>query len=101
VKLYHGEKAAAAVRERFIEVFSKKEMPADLPTLKLTGKGLTVIDVVMAAGLAKSKGEARRLAEQGAVEIDDVVKKDANEILSFRGGEVIKIGKRHFFRVRI
>jgi tyrosyl-tRNA synthetase len=101
VKLYHGEEVAAAARGKFIEVFSKKEMPADLPPLKLPSPKCSLLDVVLAAGVAKSRSEARRLIAQGAVEIDGAVKKDANEILSFRGGEILKIGKRHFFRVKI
>ncbi|MBT9175694.1 MAG: Tyrosine--tRNA ligase [candidate division WS2 bacterium] len=54
----------------------------------------------MKAGMP-SKSEARRLILQKAVEIDSEVKNDPNEILSLRGGEILKIGKKKFFRIKI
>ena len=98
VKLYHGEEAARAAEEKFVAMFSRGEMPEDLPGLKLAGK-ITVLDMVIASGAAKSKGEARRLVEQGAVKISGKTKDDPNEILALEGGEVVRIGKKHFFRV--
>lgn len=98
VKLYHGETAARAAEERFGAMYSKGEMPKDLPELALAGN-ISVLDLVVASGAAKSKGEARRLIEQGAVEVGKQTKKDPNEILSLEGGEVVRIGKKHFFRV--
>jgi tyrosyl-tRNA synthetase len=100
VKLYHGEEAAELARQGFEKLFSKKEAPADLPGLKVKSDA-TAMEVVLASGAAKSKSEARRLIEQGSFEIDGAVKKDPNETLSLRGGEVIKIGKKRFFRAKI
>ncbi len=100
VKTIYGEKAAAAAREKFIEVFSKKEMPGDLQELKVKS-GATLLEVVLASGAAKSKSEARRLVEQGAVEVAGAVKKDPTEVLNLKGGEVVRIGKKAFFRVKI
>lgn len=101
VKLYHGEKAAKAAEENFTRTFSNKEIPADLPALKLANKNLTATDVVAVAGIAKSKGEARRLIEQGALEIDGKVFKDPNLKLELRNGQVIRIGKKSFFRAEM
>ncbi len=107
VKLYHGEKAAAAAREEFNKVFSKKEMPEDLPfhevSLEMLSSG-TVATLVRDSGVAKSNSEARRLVEQGALEIGGKVLKDPNlklESLKLKGGEQEKIGKKHFFRIKI
>lgn len=100
VKTIYGEEAAGAAREKFIEIFSKKEMPEDLPTIK-TSPITTPLLLAIASGIAKSNSEARRLAEQGAVEIDGKIKKDPNERLQPKGGEVVKIGKKNFFRIKI
>ena len=100
VKLYHGEKAASAARAEFDKVFSKKEAPEDAPELNLP-KNLSVLDVVVASGAVKSKGEARRLIEQGAVDIGGSKKSDPKEVYKFKGGETVKIGKKHFFRITI
>ncbi|MEK7543116.1 MAG: tyrosine--tRNA ligase [Patescibacteria group bacterium] len=97
VKLYHGEKSANGAREEWIRVFSKKETPDDVVELKVSKK-ISVVDLLLKAGI-ESKSEARRLIEQGGVKIGDKTKKDSSEILNLRGGEILKIGKRRFFRI--
>lgn len=100
VSRYYGEAVAREAGLRWGTIFSKKEMPKDLSALKVGGgRSVSVRDVLMLSGVVKSKGEARRLTEQGGFEVDGVKEKDPDEQLNFRGGEVIKIGKRHFFRV--
>jgi tyrosyl-tRNA synthetase len=101
VRRYHGEKAAHSAQENFEKLFSKKEIPNDIPELKIKTGAISVLDLVLAAGVAKSKGEAKRLIEQGGVEVGGVVKKDPAEILDLRGGEVARIGKKRFFRIKI
>ena len=101
VKRYHGEEAAELARQNFNKLFSKKEAPADLPVLKLKSKSVSVLDVVLKSGVVKSKNEARRLIEQGGFDVDGVAKKNPQEILNLRGGEVLKIGKKSFFRARV
>lgn len=69
-------------------------------------KRLSVLDVVLSPQAAarpslKSKSEARRLIEQGAVEIDGAVRKDPTEVIYLQGGEILKIGKKKFFRVKL
>jgi len=100
VALYHGKAAAEKAQERWERVFSKKEIhAADIPELKLKSKKISVVDLVLASGVAKSKSEARRLVGQGAVSVNGVVEKDPVKTLSFGGGEVAKVGKKNFFRV--
>lgn len=101
VKIYHGEKAAAAAQEKFITVFSKKDMQAvALPTLRLKKNKISPLDLVLASGIAKSKSEARRLISAGAVELAGTLKKNPNELLEIRAGQVLKIGKKSFFRIK-
>lgn len=101
VKLYHGEKSARAAQEDFTKLFSRKEIPTNIPELRLALRKISLIDVVVASRVAKSKGEARRLIEQGAVDVDDATKKNPLEECKFKGGETVKIGKKNFFRVRV
>jgi tyrosyl-tRNA synthetase len=98
---YHGPKAAAKAAESWEKMFSKKDLAgADLPELKVK-KGMTVLDLVVASGAASSRSEARRLAEQGAVSLNGKVLKDWSAEIAFSGGEVLKIGKRHFFKAKV
>lgn len=99
VKKMHGEPAAHEAQEKFETLFSKKEIPEDILEL-VVAHGATALDIVMASGVTESKSDARRLIEQGAVEIDGVKKTEASEELQLNGGEVVKIGKRHFFKVK-
>lgn len=98
-KIYHGEKLAGAAQEKFDRVFSKKETPTDAPSLKVPKKKISVLDLVLLSGVAKSKSEARRLIEQGGVKIDNEVKKNLAEIISLKGNEALKLGKKTFFRI--
>jgi len=100
VKTMHGEKKAQLAQENFDKLFSKHEMPNDLPELKLKIGERAVIDIVFASGVVKSKGESRRLIEQGGFEIDGKVVKDPAEALGLKGGEAVKIGKKSFFRIK-
>ncbi len=98
VKRYHGEKAARDAGTRFEKTFSKKEIPEEIPELKLKTKEIGIIELLLGTGIA-SNSEARRLIGQGAVELDGVLKNDPYETMRPRGGEVLKIGKHRFFRI--
>jgi tyrosyl-tRNA synthetase len=100
VKRYHGERAARDAQENFAKLFSRKEVPDDVPELKLKKSGMTAVDVVIASGVAKSRGEARRLIEQGGFDLGGKTHKDPQSELTLRGGEVIKVGKKRFFKVK-
>ncbi|MBI3671350.1 tyrosine--tRNA ligase [Candidatus Azambacteria bacterium] len=97
--LYHGDKKAKEARDEFIKIFSKKEKPTEIEEYKLSKIELSLIELLAESGLAKSKSDAKRLVEQGGVSVDDAVHKDIKKILSFKGGEIIKVGKRRFIKV--
>jgi len=98
VGMYHSENDAKKTKEEFIRVFSKKEMPEEIPQLRIKNDVLGIVDLLIEAGV-KSKSEARRLIKQGGVKIDDEIKKDPTETLNLKGGEILRIGKRRFCRI--
>lgn len=98
VGMYHSPSAAEKAKEEFIRVFSKKELPKEIPSLKIKKKKINIVDLV-AKAQNSSKSGARRLVEQGGVKVNDEIKNDPDEILNLKGGEVLKIGKRRFFRI--
>ncbi len=100
VTLYHSAKAAKAAKQHFAQVFSKKEMPDVIPELLLSGRSLTIVDVLVEAGFAPSKGEAKRLIEQGGVKIGTDVVTDPMLFVSPRTDEaVVQKGKRFFVKL--
>lgn len=100
VKIYHGEKEASVAKENFSNLFSKKDLSGDLPMLK-SAKEISVTDLVLASQLVSSKAQAWRLIEQGGFSLNEKQKKNPREILSLKGGETVKIGKKSFFKIKV
>ncbi|MBQ8352585.1 MAG: tyrosine--tRNA ligase [Clostridia bacterium] len=74
-KEVHGEEAAVLAESQAKAAFGGGD--AELLTKQVTDVA-TVVDVMVAASVAKSKGEARRLIEQGGVSVDDTKVTDGN-----------------------
>ncbi len=104
VELYHDAAAARAAEEHFERVHRNGLEPKDMPFKRGKVKN-TSVEIMVGAGLVKSKSEARRLVKQGAVWIDDrKLKEGEGDIpLTFAEGDsfVIKVGKRRFARIVI
>lgn len=99
VKRYHGEKKARAAAENFAKTFSRRETPDVIPALKIANGTILPVDLIIASGVFKSRGEARRLIEQGGFDVDNHPCRDPQSPLVLKGGEVIKVGKKRFFKV--
>lgn len=97
VKRFHGEEGAKAGLEHFEKVFSKKETPDDMPQFN-NPNGKLVSAVLIEAGIAKSKNEARRLIDQGAVKINGE-KISRDEPFTLTETSVLQAGKRHFLKL--
>jgi tyrosyl-tRNA synthetase len=106
VRIYHGEKEAIQAKEEFIKMFQKKEAPDEMPEVSLAElgfdlqTGVELVALLVAAKLASSRGEARRLIDQGGVRINDKKIEDVQAVINFSSGDIIKVGKRKFARVR-
>jgi tyrosyl-tRNA synthetase len=98
VSIYHGEDSAAKAEEAFRTVFQEQGEPEDMPELRLA-PGQTVVEVLLAAGLAKSKGEARRLIAQNGVHLGEDSLDDPNQLMNISRGKVLRVGKRRFVRL--
>ena len=92
---FWGADAAEEAEARFERTVQRKETPDEMPEFAATD-GQTLFDVVVAAGMAPSNREARRLFEQGAVSIDGAVAQ-ATELS--RAGAVVQVGKRRWLRL--
>lgn len=106
VAKFHGETAARESSEEFRRVFSQKELPDEMPEVTLTSSDVAdgeieVVGLLVKAGLASSRSEARRLIEQGAVRIGDERISDPKARRRLQDGVVVKSGKRGFARVRL
>lgn len=108
VEVYHGPEAAERAADEFRRVFSRKELPEEMPVARLSRSGFStervwVVDLLISLGLAASKGEARRLIEGGGVAIDGEKVIDSDLELAFEevDNKVIRKGKKTFIKVEI
>ena len=109
-KLVHSEeeaqKAQDAARALFFQGGDRSNMPsATLSAGDLTDGQITVVDLLVKGGLAPSKGEARRLIQQGGVEIDGTKVTDTAAQVSAQAlegeGITVKKGKKTFLKVTL
>jgi len=103
---YHDNEKARAGRSEFERVFSKHELPSDMPEARFTRSDLNngrilPAALVTRAGLAPSNSEARRLVKQGAVSIDGEKISDSPEGVEIADGQILKVGKRRFAKIRL
>jgi tyrosyl-tRNA synthetase len=99
IKIFYSEKEASEAQENFINVFQKKENPEDIKEFKIKEDKKKLIDIISEAGLTSSKGEARRLIEQGAVKIDSKVENKWDKEVKIKDGTIIQAGKRKFIKI--
>lgn len=99
--IYHGEGDAKVAAENFTKVFSQSERPAVLPKVRLKTGEQSLADILVAAQLAESKSEARRLIDQGGVRVDDAVVSEPGALIGLRNGLVLQVGKRRWAEVEI
>ena len=104
VRAFHGEEGAEQGKAHFQRVFEEREVPEVVPEVRLAAESLApdgtvgIVDLVHATGLVNSKSEARRLVEQGGVQVDGVRIADVKARVPFSPPLVVKLGKRRFAR---
>jgi tyrosyl-tRNA synthetase len=99
--MYHGEAGAAAAEVAFARVVQAREVPdnIDLIYLATPSSSEPAWKVVVLAGMAPSNSEARRLIQQGGVEVDGSRVTDPNQKIDVSGEtRLLQVGKRKFKR---
>ncbi len=98
IKIYHSEKEAEKAAEEFVNIFSNKQKPVDIEKKNFT-KGLNTLDLLIELGMAKSKGEGRRLVEQKGVKVNDITVENWDKD-DYKSGDIIQVGKRKFVELK-
>ncbi len=105
-KLVHGEEEAKTAQDTARAVFGGKGSDENMPTTTLSTDDLTdsnigILDLMLKGGLIASKGEGRRLVQQGGVSIDDNKISDPATLISeedLTNGVIIKKGKKVYHK---
>jgi len=101
-KLIHGESEAKLAQETAKALFGGNNLNiSTVPTEEIKNTGsINILDFLASLSIINSKGEARRLIEQGGIVIDDIKKTNVNEIIDLSKKEfLVKKGKKVFIKV--
>ncbi len=101
VALYHDAEAAQAAEDEFDRIFVKKDLPDVIEEMNYgaLGSAVNVLQLLTDTKLIPSKGEARRLIEQGGVTINNEKVSDTKADILLSEPKIIKVGKRKFLKV--
>ena len=104
--LVHGQEEAEKAQQAARALFSGAGNTDNMPTTVIADAvGMGILDVMVNAGLAASKGEARRLVQQGGVSVNDVKVTDPMTALAegdfAEGHAIIKKGKKVYHKITL
>lgn len=104
VKMYHGTRKAQLVQKEFERVVQEKKLPSKM-TKKMVpgkeGKGYKLFEIVFYSGLSRSNADAKRVIEQGGVQVDGKTIRDPQfRPKSNKGNSLIlKVGKLKYKKI--
>ncbi|MDD5796790.1 MAG: tyrosine--tRNA ligase [Oscillospiraceae bacterium] len=106
IKMIHGEEEADKAQQSARALFGAKADAENMPTTELSEDDFTdgqlgILDLLVKCSLTASKGEARRLVQQGGISVDDVKISEIGHKVSaeaVKNGIIIKKGKKVFHK---
>ncbi len=105
VALFHGQEAGEKELDNFIKVFRRKEAPEEMQEIFVNAyiheNKLNIVEMLVKENILPSKSEAKRLIEQGGIKINDIRISSFGEVPSIADGDILKVGKKTFFKMRI
>jgi len=97
VNRLHGEGVAIRAETDFETKFRKRELPDEIAERSVSNPS-DLVATLLEVGFAKSRGDARRLIEQGGVRING---EPAGADARLNAGDVLQTGRRNFVRIRV
>lgn len=101
-KLVHGEEEAKKAEEAATALFEGQGSLENMPTSKVSSN-ISILDAIITAGMAPSKGQARTLINQGGITLNDIKIDDVNYVLSendFKNGyAILRKGKKVYHKL--
>jgi tyrosyl-tRNA synthetase len=98
---FHGKEKAEEAYNNFINVFQKKNIPEEMPEIKIHENNLDIITIMNKYLNVKSRSEARRLISQNAVKYNNNIVTDPFMKIGIKKGDFFRIGKKKFYKVII
>ena len=102
-KLIHGEEEAIKAKEATEALFEGKGSIENMPSIKIEDRSISIIDVLVLAQIVPSKGQARKLIEQGGITLNDEKITDVAYTIDDKdfkeGYAILKKGKKVFYKI--
>lgn len=99
ITIYHSEQEAAEAEEKFRLVFSKGDIPEDIPEVIVEEAVAWLPKLLNDHNMVESTSDGRRMLKQGAVKING--EKYNNENIVLKDDMVIQVGKRKFIKIKL
>ena len=100
IRDFHSEQAAKDAEDEFTRRFVQKEVPDEIEEKRIAAGNYKLADLLVEVGLAASKGEAKRLIEQGGVRVaGEKVSNSAADVAISAEPVLFQVGKRKFLQV--
>jgi tyrosyl-tRNA synthetase len=100
VERYYDKDTALRENEWFTEVFSRRSVPDDAPTVNVANANATLSEILKTCMPSESSSELRRLVQYGSVRIGGEEKlTDPDQRHAVTSGDVLRVGKRRWFRI--
>lgn len=101
-KMYHNAEDAKSAQEHFKKTVQQKEVPTDIPEVKVGNGTITVLELLKECLPDESNSNLKRFVEQGAVELMPSGEKptEFGQEIQLTKVETIRVGKRRYFKVK-
>lgn len=101
-ELYHTKEETEKAKEHFITAYTEQKAPEDIPELKINKENdiaNEILDAILSTGKYQSKGEIKRLFNQGAVKLNGEKITDYKQITSLDEEAILQIGKGNYYKL--
>ena len=101
-ELYHTKEETEKAKEHFITAYTEQKAPEDIPELKINKENdiaNEVLEAILSTGKYQSKGEIKRLFNQGAVKFNGEKVTDFKQITSLDEEAILQIGKGNYYKL--
>lgn len=97
VARYHGTTPASRARHDFLRVFSERNLPDEMPAVRVRADRPTILDLVALARPDLTRSALRRLIKEGGIRINGTQLRDPQHRVDVTAGDVLRAGKRRWF----
>jgi len=98
IEFYYNKKLSSSAENNFDKIFINKTIPDDINEYKIS-TDIKLVDLINESNLVKSKSEVKRLINQGAVKLNDILIDDIHFVVAHGNDCILKVGKRRFLKI--